>query len=341
MSTILVTGGTGYVGSHTAVMLLEAGHEVIIVDNLANSSDTVVSRIEELGGKKIIFYQTDVRDVEALQQVFSRHYIDAVVHFAALKAVAESVANPLLYYNVNVGGTVALCEAMLKAEVSKLVYSSSATIYGVPKKVPLAEDDSESSMAVFNPYGRTKVICEALLRDICAADPSWSVALLRYFNPIGAHPSGLLGEDPVGVPNNIMPNLTRAAMGQITHFSVFGDDYPTEDGTPVRDYLHVQDLSEGHVKALDYLMNKTGIEAFNLGNGKGYSVLEVIAAFEQASGQVVPTKMEARRPGDVAISCADPSKAKTILGWQTKRSIGEMCADAWRWQQMNPHGYQR
>jgi len=339
MSSILVTGGAGYIGSHTVAKLLESGQEAVIVDNLANANPKVIGILENLYQRKIPFYEADVCDREAMQRIFASHSISAVIHFAALKAVAESVAKPLRYYEVNVGGTVSLCAAMIEAGVKRLVYSSSATVYGTPQRVPLREDDPVNSAAVANPYGRTKVICEGILQDLCASDAEFAVMALRYFNPIGAHKSGKIGEDPQGVPNNIMPNITRVALGQTPGFAVFGDDYATPDCTCVRDYVHILDLVDGHLAALEYMENHRGFEAFNLGNGKGYSVLEIIHAFEAATGMSVPYEIQERRPGDVAASCADAGKAKRLLGWEAKNDIAAMCSDAWRWQQMNPNGY--
>jgi len=336
MSTILVTGGAGYIGSHTCLELLEAGYDVIVVDNLSNAADESLRRVAKLTGGAIRFYPTDVTDGAALARVFARHTIEAVVHFAGLKAVGESLARPLAYYRNNVAGTLTLCETMAAYGVKRLVFSSSATVYGVPDRVPTPED---APLRAINPYGRTKLIAEELLRDVQAADPSWSIAILRYFNPVGAHESGRIGESPNGVPNNLMPYIAQVAVGKLPELRVFGDGYATRDGTGVRDYIHVVDLAKGHVKALEYVARGAGVEAFNLGTGRGYSVLEVVEAFRRASGKPIPYRIVEPRPGDAGEVYADPAKAKAALGWEAVRSLDQMCEDAWRWQSANPDGY--
>ncbi|MBN1465217.1 UDP-glucose 4-epimerase GalE [candidate division KSB1 bacterium] len=336
MNSILVTGGTGYIGSHTTVELLKSNYNVIIVDNLRNSKIQVLDRIERICQRRPIFYKVDLLDEKGLAQVFQAHAIDAVVHFAGLKAVGESTHIPLQYYSNNITGTLVLCELMSAFKVNKLVFSSSATVYGDPQEVPVDED---SPLSATNPYGRTKLMIEEILRDICVADPQWSVALLRYFNPVGAHASGLIGEDPNGIPNNLMPFIAQVAVGKLAQLSVFGDDYPTPDGSGVRDYIHVVDLALGHIKALEKLAKQRGAEAYNLGAGRGYSVFEVIRAFEKASERSVPYKVTKRRSGDIAMCYADVHKAQQELGWAATRDIDDMCADAWRWQSQNPGGY--
>lgn len=326
---IFVTGGAGYIGSHTCVELLNAGHEIVVCDNLSNSKPEVMDKIAKITGRDFRFYQADIPDRSAMDRIFAENAIEAVIHFAGLKAVGESVQKPLLYYHNNVAGSLVLFQAMVAAKVKRLVFSSSATVYGDPAHVPIRED---SPLSATNPYGATKLTIENILRDLCNADPDWSVALLRYFNPIGAHSSGLLGDDPSGIPNNLMPYLLRVAAGQLEELSIYGNDYPTRDGTGVRDYIHVVDLSQGHLQALSKIMTSTGIDAFNLGTGTGYSVLEVITAFEQASGQKVTWKIAARRPGDIAECYADASKAKVELGWEAKKGLAEMCLDAWRFE---------
>ncbi len=333
---ILVTGGAGYIGSHTCVELLNAGENVIVVDNLANSREASLRRIQELTGRSLTFHKVDLRDKPALDAVFAATPIDAVIHFAGLKAVGESVAKPLHYYHNNVTGTLILCDVMQAYGVQNMVFSSSATVYGDPNQVPITED---ASLGATNPYGRTKWMIEEILRDLHRADPAWNIALLRYFNPVGAHPSGRIGEDPSGIPNNLLPYIAQVAVGKLDELSVFGGDYPTPDGTGVRDYIHVVDLAVGHLRALDKLTTDPGVVTYNLGTGQGYSVLEVIKAFERASGKEIPYSITERRPGDVATSYADPSKAERELGWRAVRDIEEMCADAWRWQSKNPNGY--
>jgi UDP-glucose 4-epimerase len=326
---ILVTGGTGYIGSHTVVELLAAGHEVAILDNLSNSRHEVVDRIEKIAGRRPVFVEGDIRDADLLDTLFARHTFSAVIHFAGLKAVGESVSKPLEYYENNVHGSMALFSAMQRHGVKRLVFSSSATVYGDPDSLPIRED---APLRATNPYGRTKLMIEEILRDIVQANPEWQVAILRYFNPIGAHRSGLIGEAPNGIPNNLLPYVAQVATGKLARLSVFGGDYPTADGTGVRDYIHVVDLALGHLKALNYLNTHAGLHAYNLGTGKGYSVLEIVQAFEQASGRKVPYEVTARRPGDIASCYADPEKASTELGWKAERGLDEMCADAWRWQ---------
>lgn len=337
MSKILVTGGAGYIGSHTCVELLNASHELVVVDNLSNSKEAALRRVERIAGKPVTFCQADIRDKAAMTDVFSRHAVDAVVHFAGLKSVGESVAQPLRYYDNNVGGTIALCEAMAAAGVKNIVFSSSATVYGDPATVPISE--SFPVGATTNPYGRSKFIIEEILRDLHESDSTWRIALLRYFNPVGAHPSGLIGEDPNGIPSNLMPYITQVAVGRRPHLNVFGGDYPTPDGTGVRDYIHVVDLALGHLAALHYLDSHEGLATVNLGTGRGYSVLEMVHAFEKASGRPVPYKIAGRRAGDIAQCYADPSKALSFLGWHAERDLAQMCEDAWRWQSHNPNGY--
>lgn len=335
--SILVTGGAGYIGSHTCVQLLDSNYEVIIVDNLCNSSKESVNRITELTGKQVVFYETDLRDETALDDIFAKHTIDAVIHFAGLKAVGESVAIPLTYYENNIGSTLSLCKIMAKHDVKKLVFSSSATVYGVPETVPIRED---SPLSCTNPYGRTKLMIEEILRDLYTSDPEWNIALLRYFNPVGAHKSGLIGEDPKGIPNNLMPYISQVAIGKLEFLNVFGDDYDTPDGTGVRDYIHVVDLANGHLKALEKLSTPVGVVAYNLGTGHGYSVLDMVKAFEKATGKALPYKICARRPGDIAACFADPTKAKNELAFEAVHTLQEMCEDTWNWQQKNPNGYE-
>jgi len=333
---VLVTGGAGYIGSHTCVQLLEAGYEVVIVDNLCNSSQEAVNRVAALTGKTPVFYEADVCDEAALDRIFSEHQIDSAIHFAGLKAVGESVQIPLSYYENNIGSTLSLCKVMAKHGVKKLVFSSSATVYGMPKTVPIRED---FPLSCTNPYGRTKLMIEEILRDLYVSDNEWDIALLRYFNPVGAHKSGMIGEDPKGIPNNLMPYISQVAIGKLECLSVFGDDYNTPDGTGVRDYIHVVDLANGHLKALEKLNDHVGVVTYNLGTGHGYSVLDMVKAFEKASGNPLPYKICARRPGDVAACYADPAKAKAELGFEAVHTLDEMCEDTWRWQQNNPNGY--
>ncbi|WP_019917926.1 UDP-glucose 4-epimerase GalE [Methyloversatilis discipulorum] len=337
MSRVLVTGGAGYIGSHTCIELMAAGHQVVVVDNLCNSKRESLTRVERIAGQALqAFVQADVRDRAAMRAVFAAHDIDAVIHFAGLKAVGESVAKPLEYYDNNVSGTVALCEVMAEAGVKTLAFSSSATVYGDPASVPIREDFPTGPT---NPYGRSKWMVEYLLQDLVVADPSWRIALLRYFNPVGAHESGLIGEDPNGLPNNLMPFVSQVAVGKLAELRVFGGDWPTPDGTGVRDYIHVLDLAQGHVRAIDYLAEHAGLLTVNLGTGRGYSVLEVVRAFEQASGRAVPYRIVDRRPGDIAQCYADPAHANRLLGWVARRDLAQMCADAWNWQRSNPQGY--
>jgi UDP-glucose 4-epimerase len=334
---ILVTGGAGYIGSHTCLELLQAGHDVVVVDNLSNSSKESLNRVQALAGKPLQFFPVDLLDGTALDKVFARRPIEAVIHFAGLKSVGESVSQPLRYYHNNITGTLILCELMRKHEVKNLVFSSSATVYGSATKVPLNED---LPLAATNPYGRTKLMIEEILRDLHGAERSWNVAILRYFNPVGAHSSGRLGEAPNGVPNNLLPYIAQVAVGKLRELSVFGGDYPTPDGTGVRDYIHVVDLASGHLRALEKLRSNPGLVTYNLGTGRGYSVLEAIAAFEKASGRKIPFKIVARRTGDVGVSFADATRANRELGWKAQRDLEEMCADAWRWQSQNPNGYE-
>ncbi|MDD2362358.1 MAG: UDP-glucose 4-epimerase GalE [Oscillospiraceae bacterium] len=334
---ILITGGCGYIGSHTAVELKKSGYDVIILDNYYNSKPEALRRIRELAQSDTPFYECDIRDADGLKKIFAENKINAVIHFAGLKAVGESVAKPLSYYENNVGGTVTLCRVMAESGCKRMVFSSSATVYGMNNPSPLKEDMSVG--AVTNPYGRTKYIIEEILGDICASDDEWSAVLLRYFNPIGAHESGRIGEDPNGIPNNLMPYISQVAIGKLQSLSVFGNDYDTPDGTGVRDYIHVVDLAAGHVCAVEYALNNSGEQVFNLGTGTGYSVLDLIKAFEQANGVEVPYKIAERRPGDIAVCYSDPSKAERLMGWKAVRDIEDMCRDSWRWQSGNPHGY--
>lgn len=336
MKTILVTGGSGFIGSHTVLELLVAGYKVLTLDNLSNSNRTSLERVESLSGKSVTFRKIDLLDIEKLDQLFGEFSIDAVIHFAGLKAVGESVEKPLDYYANNVAGTINLCQVMNRYNVKRMVFSSSATVYGDPSESPLTED---SGLSATNPYGQTKLTIEHILRDLCISDTDWKVALLRYFNPVGAHKSGKIGEDPSGKPNNLMPFVTQVAVGKLDKLSVFGGDYPTHDGTGVRDYIHVVDLAKGHLKSLEHLPNITGAEAYNLGTGKGSSVLDVIHTFEKATGKKIPYSIVDRRPGDAAICFANVSKAHKELGWKTEKTLEEMCHDAWNWQTNNPNGY--
>ncbi len=333
---ILTTGGAGYIGSHTCIELTKAGYEVIVVDNLDNSSDVSLERVEKIVGKKIKFYKEDVRDKDALRKIFSENNIEAVIHFAGLKAVGESVRKPIEYYDNNLISTISLLEVMREFDCKRLVFSSSATVYGVATEVPLKEG---MPLGATNPYGRTKYFIEEILRDVFVSDNTWSIVLLRYFNPIGAHESGTIGEDPKGIPNNLMPYISQVAVGRLEKLHVFGDDYPTADGTGVRDYIHVVDLADGHVKAVNWALNNEGCEAINLGTGNGISVLQLRNAFMEASGADVPYVVDPRRPGDLAEVYADASKAREFLGWEAKRGVKEMCEDSWRWQKNNPNGY--
>lgn len=336
--TILVTGGAGYIGSHTCVEMLNSGYDVVVIDNLDNSCKEALDRVEELTGKSIAFYEKDVRDKAALREIFTNHNIDAVIHFAGLKAVGESVREPIRYYANNLESTLNLIQVMEEFHVKKFVFSSSATVYSESKVMPLRE---EMDLGALNPYGRTKLFIEEILRDLYVADKEWSLAILRYFNPIGAHKSGRIGEEPKGIPNNLMPYITQVAVGKLEQLSVFGNDYNTPDGTGVRDYIHVVDLACGHVKAVDWVLNTTGCEEINLGTGKGTSVLELRDAFVKASGVEVPYVIKERRPGDAAEVYASVDKAKELLGWEAKYDIDEMCEDSWRWQKNNPNGYEQ
>lgn len=334
---VLVTGGCGYIGSHTCLALQAAGMKPVVVDNLCNSKAGVLARIAAISGQQPVFYQGDIRDAVLLDRIFAEQQIDAVIHFAALKAVGESTRIPLDYYENNLSGTLTLLQAMKRAGVDSLVFSSSATVYGDPASTPIREDFPRSAT---NPYGRSKLIIEEILEDLQQAEPHWSMTLLRYFNPVGAHSSGSLGEDPQGIPNNLMPFLTQVAIGRRASLSVFGNDYPTVDGTGVRDYIHVMDLAEGHVKALQHCARQGGMHVYNLGTGQGQSVLQMVAAFEAASGRPLPYRIEPRRPGDIAECWADPAKAERELGWRASRDLATMCVDSWRWQSANPQGYE-
>ncbi len=333
---ILVTGGAGYIGSHTCVELLNAGYDIAVVDNLSNSCEESLKRVEEITGKSVKFYKEDLCDLEAVERIFADDKFDAVIHFAVLKAVGESVAIPLSYYENNIGSTINLCKTMSKYGCKKLVFSSSATVYGNPHTVPITED---FPLHCTNPYGRTKLMIEEILRDLYVSDNDWDIALLRYFNPVGAHKSGKIGEDPKGIPNNLMPYITQVAVGKRPYLNVFGDDYETPDGTGVRDYIHVVDLAIGHIKALEKISNKVGVVTYNLGTGCGYSVLDMVKAFSKACGHDVAYKIAPRRPGDIAQCYADPQKAREELGFEAKKSLNDMCADSWRWQSNNPNGY--
>lgn len=336
--SILITGGCGYIGSHTCIELLKAGYDIVVLDNYYNAKPEALRRVQELAGKEFPFYECDIRDAQGLRHIFHEHTIDAVIHFAGLKAVGESVSKPLAYYDNNVGGTVTLCQVMAEAGCKRLVFSSSATVYGMNNPSPLKEPMPTG--AVTNPYGRTKYIIEEILKDTCVSDEAWSAVLLRYFNPIGAHESGRIGEDPNGLPNNLMPYISQVAIGKLPVLSIYGNDYDTPDGTGVRDYIHVVDLAKGHVKAVEYALRHTGAEAFNLGTGVGYSVLELVKAFEKVNQVTIPYRIAARRPGDIATCYSDPSKAAEQLGWKAERGIEDMCRDSWRWQSKNPHGYE-
>ena len=336
---VLVTGGAGFIGSHTCLELLNSGHRVMAIDNLSNSSEESLRRVSTLSGQELSFQKVDLRDKESLESVFQAHSFDSVIHFAALKAVGESVVKPMAYYQNNITGTVNLCEAMQRHGVKNLVFSSSATVYGLVKSLPLKETSPTLIDEITNPYGRSKLIMEYVLRDWQTAYPEANVALLRYFNPVGAHKSGKIGEDPSGIPNNLMPYIAQVAVGRLEKLGVFGGDYATPDGTGVRDYIHVVDLAIGHVKALDKLSKNPGVVTYNLGTGIGYSVLQVVAAFERAAGKKIPYEILERRPGDIGACYADTSLAEAELGWVAKRGIDEMCVDGWRWQSQNPHGY--
>ena len=333
---ILVTGGAGYIGSHTCVELLNSGYDVIVVDNFSNSKLQSLKRVQEITGKHLKLYEVDILEKTALEKVFSENNIEAVIHFAGFKAVGESMKFPILYYHNNITGTLILCEKMIKYNVKKLIFSSSATVYGNPQSVPIGE---QSPLSAINPYGRTKLMIETILQDIYASDKEWSIALLRYFNPIGAHKSGRIGEDPSGIPNNLMPFITQVAVGKIAKLNIFGGNYDTHDGTGVRDYIHVVDLAKGHIKALESIIKTRGIEPYNLGTGLGYSVLDLVKNFQKATNKKIPYVISKPRVGDIAECYADPTKAKTILDWSVQKNIEDMCRDAWRWQVNNPNGY--
>ena len=338
MAKVLITGGAGYIGSHTALELLNTGYETVVYDNLSNSSRESVRRVEELTGKQVIFYEGDVLDKENLTSVFEKEGIDAVIHCAALKAVGESVRKPLEYYHNNIAGTLALMDVMRNVGVKNIVFSSSATVYGNPETIPITEECPKGQCT--NPYGWTKSMMEQIMTDLQKSDPEWNVILLRYFNPVGAHKSGRIGEDPKGIPNNLMPYITQVAVGKLEKLGVFGDDYDTHDGTGVRDYIHVVDLAVGHVKAIDYILTNPGLDVINLGTGVGYSVLDMVKAFSKACGKELPYEIKPRREGDIAMCYADPAKALNVLGWKAERGLDEMCEDSWRWQSQNPNGYE-
>lgn len=336
MKHILVTGGAGYIGSHTTLELLEKGYQVTVVDNLSNSSQESLRRVEQITGKSVDFRQLDLCDKTSLEKIFAQQSFDAVIHFAGLKAVGESVAEPLKYYQNNLDSTLTLCEVMKAHSVKQLIFSSSATVYGTPEELPLQET-SRVGVGITNPYGRTKFMIEEILRDVSAADPSWQITILRYFNPIGAHESGLIGEDPNGIPNNLLPYVSQVAVGKLDKVRVFGNDYGTPDGTGIRDYIHVVDLAQGHVAALEHA--KSGVTTYNLGTGRGVSVFELLHAFERAANKTIPYEVVARRPGDIASCYADASLAKKELGWHAQKTLEQACEDAWRWQSKNPSGY--
>ena len=335
--TILVTGGAGYIGSHTCVELLNAGYDVIVVDNLYNSSKKALDRVQEITGKTLKFYEDDILNREGMTKIFEENQIDAVIHFAGLKAVGESVAKPIEYYHNNIGGTLVLVDVMRNHGCKNIIFSSSATVYGDPAEIPITENCPKGTCT--NPYGWTKSMLEQILTDVHTSDPEWNVVLLRYFNPIGAHKSGKIGEDPKGIPNNLLPYVVQVAIGKLECLGVFGDDYDTPDGTGVRDYIHVVDLAVGHVKAVEKLADKEGVSIYNLGTGNGYSVLQVVHAFEKACGHPINYQIKPRRPGDIAMCYCDPAKAKRELGWEAQYGIEEMCEDSWRWQSNNPNGY--
>jgi UDP-glucose 4-epimerase len=333
---VLVTGGAGYIGSHTVIELIKAGHHVTIVDNFSNSSRVVLDRLEKITGQAVECVELDVADRKALAKVFSDHSFDAAIHFAGLKAVGESVSQPLRYYRNNIDSTLSLCEVMAEHGVKKLVFSSSATVYGKPERNPIRET---APLSATNPYGQTKLMIEQMLRDLVVSDKEWQISLLRYFNPVGAHESGLIGEDPNGIPNNLMPFISQVAVGKLKEVSVFGNDYETHDGTGVRDYIHVVDLAKAHVQALEHMPEPGAADPYNIATGTGYSVLDMIKAFEKASGKDIPFRIVDRRPGDIASCYADPAKAKRELHWQAEKTLEDMCADAWRWQSVNPDGF--
>lgn len=335
MSHILVTGGAGFIGSHTCVELLNAGYDVIVMDNLSNSKPECLKRIQKIAGKDFKFYQTDMLDLNGVKKIFEENEIDGIIHFAGYKAVGESVTKPLEYYHNNITGTLNICSAMRECNCKNIVFSSSATVYGMNNKVPFTEN---LPLSATNPYGYTKVMIEQILTDISVADPDWSISLLRYFNPIGAHESSLIGENPNGIPNNLLPYVAQVAIGKLPYLNVYGDDYDTPDGTGVRDYLHVVDLALGHIKALEYVLKHKGVEAVNLGTGKGFSVLQVVSSFEKASGKKVEYKIAPRRAGDIAECYADTTKSKTLLGWQATKNLDQMCSDSWKFTKQNPNG---
>ena len=337
--TILITGGAGYIGSHTALELLNEGYDVVVFDNLSNSSQESLRRVEELTGKQVCFYEGEVQDEDALRAMFKEQKIDAVIHCAALKAVGESVQKPLEYYQNNISGTLTLLKVMREVGVKNIVFSSSATVYGSPEEMPITEACPKGQCT--NPYGWTKSMMEQIMSDVQKADPSWNVILLRYFNPVGAHKSGRIGEDPKGIPNNLMPYISQVAVGKLEKLGVFGNDYDTPDGTGVRDYIHVVDLAIGHVKAINYIFTNPGLDVINLGTGQGYSVLDMVKAFSKACGKEIPYEIKHRREGDIAMCYADPSKAAKVLGWKAERGLDEMCEDTWRWQSQNPGGYEK
>ena len=336
---ILVTGGAGFIGSHTCVELLNAGYDVVIADNLYNASEKAVDRVKQITGKDLKFYKADIRDKEAMNEIFEKEEIESVIHFAGLKAVGESVVKPLEYYENNIAGTLVLCDVMRNHGVKNIIFSSSATVYGDPAFIPITEECPKGTCT--NPYGWTKWMLEQILTDLHTADPEWNVVLLRYFNPIGAHESGLIGEDPKGIPNNLMPYISQVAVGKLEKLGVFGDDYDTPDGTGVRDYIHVVDLAKGHVKAINYIFSNPGLDVINLGTGVGYSVLDMVKAFSKACGKEIPYEIKPRRAGDIAMCYADPAKAARVLGWKAEKGLDEMCADTWRWQSQNPNGYEK
>ena len=335
---ILVTGGAGYIGSHTVVELQNSGYDVVVLDNLSNSSEKALDRVSKITGKPVKFYKADILDREALDQIFDKEDIDSCIHFAGLKAVGESVVKPWEYYENNIAGTLTLVDVMRKHGVKNIIFSSSATVYGDPAQIPITEECPKGQCT--NPYGWTKSMLEQVLTDIQKADPEWNVMLLRYFNPIGAHESGLIGEDPKGIPNNLVPYIAQVAVGKLEKLGVFGDDYDTPDGTGVRDYIHVVDLAKGHVKAIDYIFSNPGLDVINLGTGVGYSVLDMVKAFGKACGKEIPYEIKPRRAGDIAMCYADPAKAAKVLGWKAEKGLDEMCADTWRWQSQNPNGYE-
>ena len=336
---ILVTGGAGFIGSHTCVEMLNAGYEVIVVDNLCNASEEAIRRVEKITGKNVTFYKADIRDKEALDQIFDKESVECVIHFAGLKAVGESVAKPLEYYQNNIAGTLTLCDVMRNHNVKNIIFSSSATVYGDPAFIPITEECPKGTCT--NPYGWTKSMMEQIMTDVQKANPDMNVILLRYFNPVGAHESGRIGEDPKGIPNNLMPYISQVAVGKLEKLGVFGDDYDTPDGTGVRDYIHVVDLAKGHVKAINYIFSNPGLDVINLGTGVGYSVLDMVKAFGKACGKEIPYEIKPRRAGDIAMCYADPAKAARVLGWKAEKGLDEMCADTWRWQSQNPNGYEK